>query len=329
MSTLRPHSGLLATGVLSAITVSGLVLAQGAPPASTDPKTFPDVVARVNTTEISKTDLLRRADALKTQLPASQVGADFYQRVLGDMVSGELLFQSVETKGFSPADAEVDAELDTQTQRFGGAAAFESALQQQGITIDEVKLDLRKELGIQNLVERELIPKLIVTEEDKKTFYDGNLDSMQEPAQFKAAHILITVDESATPEEKAALKVKAESIRSMVEMGQDFAELAAKNSGDPGSKDNGGELGWMPEGQTVPPFEAAMKAMQPGEISGLVETRYGYHIIKLEDRRDAGPAPYDEVQERIEEFLKQRGLQELIQQELEILRTGATIEVFI
>ena len=115
----------------------------------------------------------------------------------------------------------------------------------------------------------------------------------------------------------------------MLEMGQDFAELAAKNSGDPGSKNNGGELGWMPEGQTVPPFEAAMKSLEPGELSELVETRYGYHIIKLQDRRGAGAIPYEEVEERIEEFLKKRGLQERIQQELELLRGTATIEVFI
>jgi len=112
-------------------------------------------------------------------------------------------------------------------------------------------------------------------------------------------------------------------------MGQDFAELAANNSGDPGSKDNGGELGWMPEGQTVPPFEAAMRTLEPGELSDVVETRYGYHIIKLQDRRGGGAVPYEEVKERIEEFLKQRGLQERIEAELELLRGAATIEVFI
>ena len=313
-----PILGLVAMGA------SAVVSAQDAPPQN-----FPDVVARINTTEISKTQLLRRAQALKSQIPPSEVGEGFYHRVLDDMVNGELMYLAVEAEGLAPADAEVDAALDSQKERFGGAAAYESALEQQGLTIDEVKLDLKKELGIQKLVERDFIPQVTVTEAEKKAFYDENQASMQEPVQFKAAHILISVDESATPEQKAELKKKAESIRNMLEMGQDFAELAAKNSGDPGSKNNGGELGWMPEGQTVPPFEAAMKSLEPGELSELVETRYGYHIIKLQDRRGAGAIPYEEVEERIEQFLKQRGLQERLQQELELLRAAATIEVFI
>ena len=308
---------------------STLAFAQDAPPASSDPQNFPDVVARVNATEISKTQLLRRAEALKSQLPPSEAGLGFYQRVLGDMVNSELLYQAVETKGLAPTDAEVDAELDSQRQRSGGEAAFESALKQRGLSVDEVKLDLKKELGIQRLVDRDLIPRLTATEEEKKTFYDENQESMQQPVQFKAAHILILVDESATPEKRAELKKKAQSIRNMVEVGQDFAELAAKNSGDPGSKNNGGELGWMSEGQTVPPFEAAMKSLEPGELSELVETRFGYHIIKLQERRGPGAPPYEEVEEQIEEFLKQRGLQELMQQEVELLRGTATIEVFI
>ena len=308
---------------------STLAFAQDAPPTSSDPQNFPDVVARVNATEISKTQLLRRAEALKSQLPPSEAGEGFYQRVLGDMVNRELWYQSVETKGLAPTDAEIDAELDSQRQRSGGEAAFESALKQRGLSVDEVKLDLKKELGIQRLVDRDLIPRLTVTEEEKKTFYDENQESMQQPVQFKPAHILILVDESATPEKRAELKKKAQSIRNMVEVGQDFAELAAKNSGDPGSKNNGGELGWMSEGQTVPPFEAAMKSLEPGELSELVETRFGYHIIKLQERRGPGAPPYEEVEEQIEEFLKQRGLQELMQQEVELLRGTATIEVFI
>lgn len=314
---------------LALVGASALVYAQDTPPASSDPESFPDVVARVNETEISKSDLLRRAEAIKTQVPPSQVGEGFYQRVLSDMVSGELLYQSVESKGLTPTDAEVDAELETQTERFGGAEAFQSALDEQGLSVEQIKNELKRDMGIQNLVERDFIPTIAVTEEETRTFYDGNLDAMQQPLEFRAAHILITVDEDASEEEKAERRQKAESIRNMVEMGQDFGELAAKNSGDPGSKDDGGELGWMAEGDTVPPFEAAMKSLEPGELSGIVETRYGYHIIKLEERRGGGAMPYEEVKGRIEEFLKQRGLQERIQEELEILRDTATIEVFI
>jgi peptidyl-prolyl cis-trans isomerase C len=314
---------------LALVSVSALVSAQDAPPAGSDPASFPEVVARVNDTEISKTELLRRAEAIKTQVPPSQIGEGFYQRVLADMVSGELLYQSVETKGLSPTDAEVAAELESQTAQFGGSEAFQSALDQRGLSVEQIKQDLKREMGIQKLVERDFIPTLAVTEQETRTFYDGNLDAMQQPLEFRAAHILITVDEDATEAQKTERRQKAESIRNMVEMGQDFAELAAKNSGDPGSKDNGGELGWMSEGQTVPPFEAAMKSLEPGELSDIVETRYGYHIIKLEERRGGDAMPYDEVKERIEEFLKQRGLRERIQEELELLRNAATIEVFI
>lgn len=328
-STVSIILSIVLVGGLVAIGASALAVAQEVPPASSDPESFPEVVARVNATEISKSELLQRAEAVKSQIPPSEIGEGFYQRVLDDMVSGELLYQSSETKGLSPTDAEVDVELASQSQRFGGVEAFESALEEQGIPLERVKLQLKKDLGIQKLVERDFMPGLSVTEQEKQAFYAENRESMQQPAQYKAAHILVSVDESATPEEKAELKKKAESIRSMVETGQDFGELAAKNSGDPGSKDQGGELGWMTEGQTVPPFEAALKSLEPGELSGVVETRYGYHIIKLQDRREAGAMPYEEVEERIEEFLERRGLQERLQQELEILRDAATVEVFI
>ena len=93
-----PILGLVAMGA------SAVLSAQDPPPASSDPQNFPDVVARINTTEISKTQLLRRAQALKSQIPPSEVGEGFYHRVLEDMVNGELMYLAVETKGLAPAD---------------------------------------------------------------------------------------------------------------------------------------------------------------------------------------------------------------------------------
>jgi peptidyl-prolyl cis-trans isomerase C len=115
----------------------------------------------------------------------------------------------------------------------------------------------------------------------------------------------------------------------MLDAGQDFAELARKNSEDPGSKDSGGELPWMSRGQTVPPFEAAAMALAPGELSPVVETDFGFHIIKLHEKRSAGVMSYEEVEGRIDEFLKRRSLQQKLEAEIQTLRTQAKVEVFI
>jgi peptidyl-prolyl cis-trans isomerase C len=307
------------------IGVSAISMAQ----TSAAPESFPEIVANVNGVEIKKADLLRRAEALKAQLPPAEMGADFYQRVLDDMVGGELLSQSVDAKGLAPTDAEVDLELASQTEKFGGPEAFQSALESQGITVDQVRLELKKEIGIQKLVERDFVPQLSVSEEEKRRFYDENAAEMQRPMQFRVAHILIGVEDDATEEQKQEARQKAVSLRSLIDAGQDFAELARRNSDDPGSSQSGGELPWMSKGQTVPPFEAAVTALQPGELSDVVETQYGYHIIRLLERREAGAIPYEDVQERIDEFLKRRQLQDKLREEVDSLRTAGKVEVFI
>jgi len=299
------------------------------PQATTAAPEFPEIVARVNGAEITRNALLNRATALKEQLPPTQIRADFYQRVLDDMVGGELLFQSVEKKGLAPTTQEVDAEIESQKGRFGGDAGLVEALEAQGLTLDDLRLELTKEIGIQKLIEREFVPAIVVSAEEKKQFYDENSTSMQRPEQFRAAHILILVQEGATPEAKAAAKKKADAIWSLLDAGQDFAELARKNSDDPGSKDSGGELPWMSPGQTVPPFEAAALALTPGKTSSVVETQFGYHIIKLHEKRSAGVLTYEEVEGRIDEFLKRRGLQQRIETEIQTLKAQGKVEVFI
>lgn len=297
--------------------------------APTAPAEFPDVVARVNGTEITKKALLGRAEALRNQMPAFEAGPDFYQRVLDDMVSGELLYQSVEKKGLAPTDAEVEAELTGQRQRFGGEEQFQKALAAQDITLEELRLELKKEIGIQKMIEQDFIPAITVSDEDKRKFYEENSSQMQRPDQFRVSHILIAVDEKATPEQKEEAKKKANAIKSMLDAGQDFADLARRNSDDPGSKDNGGELPWMSQGQTVPPFEAAAMALKPGETSDVVETQFGYHIIRLHERRSAGVVAYEEVEPRIDEFLKRKGIQERIEGEIETLKSQSKVELFI
>lgn len=300
-----------------------------APSGAPDPAAFPDVVAKVNGVDITKAQLVDRGEVVKRQMPNMQPGPDFYDRVLDDLVSSELLYQSAVAKGLLPTEADIDAAIDEQQKRLGGPDAFNQALDRAGLNLDDVRGQLKRDMGIQKMVEEQIIPTLTVSEEDKRKFYDENASQMQQPGSFKVDHILIAVETDADQATKDAAKKKAESLRSMIEAGQDFGELAGRNSDDPGSAEQGGSLPWMDKGQTVPPFEAAALALSPGEMSPVVETQFGYHIIKLVDKKAAGVAPYEDVEERIDFFLKQQSMQERLQQEVDTLRSAGTVEVLI
>lgn len=144
-----------------------------------------------------------------------------------------------------------------------------------------------------------------ITDAEVQQYYQQNQQTFKVDDQVKVRHILISVDPSAGPDADAKAKAKAQGLLDQLhkDNGKDFAELAKKNSDDPGSKDQGGELGWIKHGVTVPEFDAAAFSLQPGQLSGLVRTKFGYHIIQTEDKQSAHIKPLDEVKNSIVDIL--------------------------
>jgi peptidyl-prolyl cis-trans isomerase D len=142
-----------------------------------------------------------------------------------------------------------------------------------------------------------------VTAQQIEQYYQGHQKDFQVPEEVKVRHILIKVpagpDGKTDPKLDAAAKEKAEGLLKQIKGGADFAALAKANSDDPGSKEQGGELGMIQRGVTVPPFEKAAFSLQPGQISDLVKTQFGYHILKVEEKQTAHLKPLDEVKAQI------------------------------
>jgi peptidyl-prolyl cis-trans isomerase C len=183
-------------------------------------------------------------------------------------------------------------------------------------------------MAITKMVEAEVNPKVTVDDSAVKTFYDQNPQQFQQPEAWRASHILIKVDQGAPDPQKKEARAKAESILKQVQGGGDFAALAKQHSQD-GSAQAGGDLNYFQKGQMVAPFEQAAAALKPGEVSGVVETQFGYHIIKLTDHKDPRQVPLAEAAPRIGEFLKMRGQQQKAGEFIESLRSKSKIEVLI
>ncbi|MDZ7638653.1 MAG: peptidylprolyl isomerase [Bryobacterales bacterium] len=161
-----------------------------------------------------------------------------------------------------------------------------------------------------------------ISPDEIQAFYNANMDQWSVESQLELQHILFTT-EGKSPEEKAASRKKADEVLAQLKAGADFAKLAAETSEDQSNKDKGGDLGIVTRGQTVPAFEAAAFALQPGQISDVVETEYGFHIIKSKARREARVKPLDEVREQIASGLAQQKASELVQTTADRVRAAA------
>jgi peptidyl-prolyl cis-trans isomerase C len=298
--------------------------------APADPSSFPEVVAQVNDVEITKTQLLSRVRDVQSQVGNSiETGSiDFYRKVLDEMVGAELLYQSSHERKLSVGEAELNQQLDGIRSRFPNPEAFEQALQSEGLTLSELRGRMERDLSIQNLVQASIAPNVQVSEDAKRRYYDENPEQMREPDRLRLSHILKRVGPDATGASRDQALGVIEDLLEQARGGADFAALARAHSEDPGSAANGGEM-VVARGETVPPFEAAAFALEPGGLSPVVETQFGYHIIKLSEKMKGALVPYEQVQMRIGEFLFQREMQEEVEREVAKLREGATVEIFI
>ncbi len=304
-------------------------------PAATEaaPKTSPsDILAKVNGTPITRGEVDRALKVLLAQNPSRQPltaeqTKQAQEATLNQLITAELLYQAGTKKEIKDLDKQVEARVTQSKAKFPSTAEFEKALSTNGLTEKDLADITRKDIVITKLVETEVVAKISVPDAEIKKFYDENKDKyFKQEAGVRASHILISVDPKAKPEEKKAAKEKAEAIRKRLLAGEDFATLAKSESGCPSGK-QGGDLGFFSHGQMVEPFEKAAFALKPGELSDVVETQFGYHIIKVTEKKDAGTVPLDQVKDKIQNYLKNQKTQKALADYTEDLKKTATIEL--
>ncbi len=312
----------------------------GAAPAKpADTSKMPDVVAQINGKKITKGELIQQARQMQAQMAQTSRGQQvpslddaFYKQVLEGLVAQTLLIEDAKRQGVQVSDDELKPQLAALRGRFPDEAAYKKALEQEGLTEKQLHEKLRQEAVIQKYVGTKILNEVSVTDQAAREFYDKNMDKMQRPERAHLRHILIRVEPTAAAADKEKAKDKAEDILKRIQGGEDFAKLAAENSDDPGSKTRGGDLSWMARGQTGQagsPFEKAAFALtKPNELSSVVETQFGYHIIQLVEHEAASAVPFEEARPRITQMLQQRQVGERLQARVEDLKKKGKVETF-
>ena len=247
--------------------------------------------------------------------------------ILNELISAELLYQTSQKAGLGDLSKEVDSQLENIKKGFGSDEEFQKVLKERGIETKDLKEDIKKGVYINAYLEKDIFSKLSpVTEDEKKQEYEANKDKLNVPDEVKASHVLIKVGEKATPEEKQKAKEKIDALRARAMSGEDFAKLAKENSED-GSASNGGDLGYFKQGDMVKPFEDAAFGLEKDQISPVVETQFGYHVIKVADKKAAHALTYEEVSKDIEKFLMNKHKRDAVNKNTESLRKNAKIEI--
>ena len=303
-----------------------------AEPVKPLPEKLPDVLARVNGETVTRTEFEEYIRNLEGQagspIPADQRDR-IYRGVLDQLVGYKLLLQEAQARKVAVPDADVGARIAEVKKQFPSEDLFMQPLIDRKMTLDQIKADARRDMSIAKLIDAEIAPRIAVKPAQVDDFYKNNPDKFVEPERVRASHILIAAAENADAATKAQAKAKAQQILKDLKAGKDFAALARQHSQDPGSAVNGGDLGFFPQGQMVGPFNDAAFSLKPGATSDLVETQFGYHIIRVAEKQPSRTAPLEEMRPRIEEFLKHQNRESETESFVKALRSKSKVEILV
>jgi len=301
------------------------------------------IAVTVNGVDIAENDveaqIKPQLEKMAAQLPPAfveQYKKQLRQQVTEKMIVERLLDEEVKAVGMVVTEEEV---ID-QIKKIASAQKpplsledFKVLIEAYGKSFDEVKQQIQRGLGYQKLMEAQWAGKINVTEDDVKKYYSENTNEFKIPERVRASHILIALpqvkpditDPNADPNEaKAKAKTKAEGLLKQIKGGADFAGLALANSDCPSSK-QGGDLNFFGKGQMDPTFEKAAFELEVGQVSDIVETRFGYHIIKVTDHKDPNNITFEQAKGDIENVLTQKKQGELAREYIESLKAKANI----
>ncbi len=299
-------------------------------PAGSASVDLKDPVATVDGDKISKAQLDEAFDKAvqMTGVKASDLSPEQklegYRQILDELITEKLVNKAA--AGITVPQSDVDAQIAKIKAQFPSDEDFSKQLAQVGQTPEQLSDTIKKMLQQQRWLEGQLAGKTEVTDEEAKKFYEENKTEFQQPETVKASHILFRVSKDDS-EDVVNQKLKAaQGAETRAKKGEDFTALAKELSEEPGAKESGGDLGFFPKDRMVPEFAEVAFTEKVGDISDPVRTQFGWHVIKVTDKKGAGTLPYDEVKEQLIGYLKNKKQEEAAQELLKSLRDSAKIE---
>lgn len=299
-------------------------------PLTTDPAA---VVVRVNGEDITRGEISKLMEMAKKQMAGrvapqqmEKVQAQMYDQIKNDLITKKLIDAAVAKANITTDEAELAKAIEEIKQRIPAGKTLEEALSAQGITIEELNKNITDDLKTRKFLESKTQDITAATDAEAQEFYDTNPDQFKKPESASANHVLIKFAEGDTDEIKAKKKADLEKIRADIIAGTITFEDAAKQHSECPSGAQGGSLGTFGKGKMVPEFEVAAFTQEIDEVGDVFETQFGYHIVKVTARAEAGTVAFEETKDQITAYLSGQKKQKAVAAFIKTLRDSATIE---
>jgi parvulin-like peptidyl-prolyl isomerase len=256
---------------------------------------------------------------IKDNLPKLQ------EKALDQAIGARLLLERSQQLDIAVSAADIDAEVAKVVEQVGGEENFRKALAAQNITDEAFRKELEKGARVNKLVEQACTGVEEPTEQEVTDFYEAHKSEYVSEPKVLCQHILVKVEDNSTSDEKSAAFEKILAIKDRIAAGGNFAEEAQKHSDCPSGRE-GGSLGWFGPGMMVPEFDKVAFEMKKGEVSGVVTTQFGYHIIYKADEQPGGQQTLVDVHDQIKDYLRHGARGKAVDAFVAELREKAEIE---
>ena len=294
-----------------------------------DPETAKKVVAQVGDKKITEMEVQRY---MKVLLPMN-----YYHRTLTDekkkeirkkaidyLINRELLYYEAKKKGIKISEKQIDKLMEELEKRYKSKKNLEKLLKQTGLSLEQFREELRKRLAIDKLLKDHVSVK--ITDKELKEYYEKNKYKFKEPEALKIRYIYIKVDPS-KPKGRQIARERAEKAYKEIKEGKDFGDVAYRYSDDL-SRIKGGELGFVHKGRFEKPVEDVIYKLKVGEVSPLIETELGFHIVKIEAKRESRVVPFEKIKEKLKKELTEKYQKEKYEALLEDAKKELKVVIF-
>ena len=252
---------------------------------------------------------------------------EIYRKALEKLIEEKLIEQEVKKSGIKISSKEIEAAIEEVKQRNAATQEdLEKALAAEGLTLEIYKKQIEKGLQWRKLASWVVKVETKVGEKELRDFYQKNIDRYRANETYRPSHILFIVRKEATPEEIQVVRKKCHKVLEKIKEGEDFGGMALLYSEDASSRDRG-DLGYFKKGELLPAFEREVRRLKVGEVSGIVRTEFGFHIIKLLDHKGINPFPFEEVKERVQADYYDSEMEKALRQFLSNLKEKSIIEI--